>query len=175
MAFDCIVSAIETKICGSFSFECTLRTAFIEYLKERHDLLMYNHGFLYGLKHLDPTEIAMQLVNHTPSSLYFCELTMFLLMDALNLKGTLLSPVQSTSSYRFQNQNTLCVTQSDIVCIVADRKIYIMDCDVIKLSSCPIMDYVTRRYSQYMYQLDVLPMPSTHVLGLHGAGRLFSD
>ena len=41
--------------------------------------------------------------------------------------------------------------------------------------SCPIMDYVTRRYSHYMYQLDVLPMPSTHVLGLHGAGRLFSD
>ena len=143
MTFDCIVRTVEMKISSSIELECSLRTAFIEYLKDRHDLLMYRHSFMFALKRLDPTEIAMQLVNNKESSLYFCEATFFLLMDSLSLKGTIFTPKQSTSSFRFADNNKFDVTQSDVVCVVANRTVYIMDGKhhAIKTCSCTVPKY----------------------------------
>lgn len=174
MPFDCVVSAVETIVTSNETFECSVRTAFIEYLKERHDLLMYQHAYMFSSKHLDPTEIAMQLTNGTPSSLYFSDLTFFLLMDALHLKGTLFTPAQSTSSYRFTDQNSLSINESDVMCVVASRCVYVINKGVVTIGCCPLMDFLKRKYSVSTAELDIYVAPRVHVVGFHGAGEFIS-
>ena len=173
MAFDCVVRAVEQKVVLSFPDECSLRTAFIEYLKERHNLLMYRHSFMFALKKLDPTEIAMQLINNKESALYFCDLTFFLLMDSLNLKGTIFTPQESASSFRFDDHNKFDVVLSDISCMVARGKVYILDGEQKEVKTCPIKDFLTHKYSAPI-DVDMMELPKTHVLGIHGAGKMFS-
>ena len=162
---------MESKILPETYWQMSLRNAFIEYLKDRHDLLMYNHTFLFGLKHLDPTEIAMQIQNCQPSSIYFCDITFYLLMDALALRGTIFTPLQSTSSFRFENLNTMEVKDSDLACVVANRKVYIMDSNALTLQDCPLNDFLRCRYSAAANMPDLYEVLQTHVIGLHDAGK----
>ena len=165
--------AVETKIVMDSTYECSVRTAFIEYLKERHDLLMYEHLFIFANKQVDPTKIAQQLASRRRSSLYFCDLTFFLLMDAFGLCGTFFLPQQSTSSFNFENQDTMSVMMSHICCIIVGGSVYIMDTNVWKLPCCPIRHFLKQKYSQTNCNIDVLPLPSTHVVGIHGAGTSY--
>ena len=164
--------AVEMKIIIDSTYECSVRRAFIEYLKERHDLLMYEHSFIFANKQVDPTEIA-QLASRRRSSLYFCDLMFFLLMDTFGLCGTIFSPLQSTSSFNFNNQDTMSVMMSDICCIIVGGSVYIMDTKEWKLPCCPIRDFLKWKYSQTNCNIDVLPLPTTHVVDIHGAGTSY--
>ena len=171
MPFDCVVRAVEQKVVSSFPAECSLHTAFIEYLKECHDLLMYRHSFMFALKKLDPMEIAMQLINNKESALYFCDLTSFLLMDSLNLKGTIFTPKESTSSFQFDDHNKFDVVLSNISCMVVGGKVYILDGEQKEVKTCPIKNFLTHKYSAPI-DVHMMELPKTHVLGIHGAGKI---
>ena len=165
------MSAVESKVKPHMYWQTTLKNAFIEYLKDRHDLLMYNHQFMFGLKHLDPTEIAMQIQNSRSSSIYFCDLTFYLLMDSLSLCGTIFTLLESMLSFRFEDLNTMDVKDSDIVCVVANKKVHILDFNLIQLQTCPLNDFLTHRYSAAVYIPDIYEVPRTHIIGLHDAGE----
>ena len=106
-------------------------------------MLMYEHTFIFANKHLTPTEIAMQLESGVKTAIYFCEMTFFLLVDALGLKGTIVTPQRSTSSFRFEDQDTSKCTLSNIVCVVAANQVFALERQhqVHMKKSCPLMDF----------------------------------
>ena len=99
MSFTCIVDCVESQLQIPDGIQLHFRNTFANYLHLRHDMLMYEHTFIFANKHLTPTEIAMQLESEVKTAIYFCEMTFFLLMDALGLKGTIVTPQRSTSSF----------------------------------------------------------------------------
>ena len=63
------------------------------------------------------------------------------------------------------------VKDSDVACVVANRKVYIMDLNALTLQDCPLNDFLRRRYSAAANMPDLYEVPQTHVIGLHNAGK----
>ena len=147
MSFTCIVDCVESQLQIPDGIQLHFRNTFANYLRLRHDMLMFEHTFIFANKCLTPTEIAMQLELGVKTAIYFCEMTFFLLMDALGLKGTIVTPQRSTSSFRFDDQDTSKCTLSDIVCVVAANQVFALErqCQVHMKKSCPLMDFWRRR------------------------------
>ena len=173
MSFTCIVDCVESQLQFPDGIQLHFRKTFANYLRMRHDMLMYEHTFIFANKHLTPTEIAMQLESGVRSAIYFCEMTFFLLMDALGLKGTIVTPQKSTSSFRFENQDTSKCTSSDIVCVVAATQVFTLERKrkVHFKTSCLFMD-IWRREDENLPTLDNLYLTRNKVLGINSKGTI---
>ena len=175
MSFICIVDCVESQLQIPDGIQLHFRNTFANYLRLRHDMLMYEHTFIFANKHLTPTEIAMQLESGVKTAIYFCEMTFFLLMDALGLKGTIVTPQRSTSSFRFEDQDTSKCTLSDIICVVAANQVFALErqCQVHMKKSCPLMDFWRRRdENQPTTDDDYMYLNRNKVVGINSQGTI---